>query len=268
MAGEVICQLVEGGGDGGWRWGERRTCVLLVRMVRVGGFVVCGSDRWSDGPDLNSVHPGVFLVSWLGTQQRSDTTYGNLILMGARLYTQRLGRFLTPDPIHGGNENTYTYPNDPITNNDVTGLSSWWQKALATIAGDGIQWAIPAAATPMCATLTGAGSLICLPLAMGIGNSMGYAVGQWILGESVDLGVFTTQFIARLLFGGIARAIFHILPYSMQNRLVGIGERLIDYSRHLARRLGLARVAYLATVMWMFLQTFIANARDTRDYGR
>jgi len=42
--------------------------------------------------------------------------------MGARLYTPTLGRFLSPDPVHGGNESTYNYPNDPVNGEDISGL--------------------------------------------------------------------------------------------------------------------------------------------------
>ncbi|SOD71662.1 RHS repeat-associated protein [Jatrophihabitans sp. GAS493] len=58
---------------------------------------------------------------WLGTKQRSQNALGGLTLMGARLYNPATGRFLTTDPIPGGNPNTYTYPLDPINQLDLTG---------------------------------------------------------------------------------------------------------------------------------------------------
>ena len=56
--------------------------------------------------------------------------------MGVRLYTPILGRFLTTDPIKGGNANAYSYPTDPINGFDLDGRWGWkkhfkkWGKAL------------------------------------------------------------------------------------------------------------------------------------------
>jgi hypothetical protein len=48
--------------------------------------------------------------------------------MGARLYNPTTATFTTPDPVEGGNDTTYGYPDDPINKNDVTGqwsLHDW-----------------------------------------------------------------------------------------------------------------------------------------------
>jgi hypothetical protein len=44
--------------------------------------------------------------------------------MGARVYNPETNQFTSKDPIKGGNENSYTYPNDPINGSDFTGLWS------------------------------------------------------------------------------------------------------------------------------------------------
>lgn len=62
---------------------------------------------------------------WLGTHQRSTDTLGGLTLMGARLYNPVSGAFTTPDPVYGGNPTAYTYPQDPINNDDLTGLAGF-----------------------------------------------------------------------------------------------------------------------------------------------
>jgi len=59
---------------------------------------------------------------WLGGKQRAtDTGATGLTLMGVRLYSPIIGRFLSTDPVYGGNANTYTYPVDPVNGYDLDG---------------------------------------------------------------------------------------------------------------------------------------------------
>lgn len=63
---------------------------------------------------------------WTGSAQRSANALGGTILMGVRLYNPATGRFLSTDPIPGGNANAYCYPLDPINQGDATGKWVWW----------------------------------------------------------------------------------------------------------------------------------------------
>lgn len=58
---------------------------------------------------------------WLGAHQRSTDTLGGLTLMGVRLYHPGTGRFLSVDPVPGGNTTAYNYPQDPINSLDLNG---------------------------------------------------------------------------------------------------------------------------------------------------
>ncbi|MFJ7155461.1 DNRLRE domain-containing protein [Streptomyces sp. NPDC101118] len=59
---------------------------------------------------------------WLGAKQRSSEAQDGVILMGARLYSPELGRFLQVDPQPGGNANPYDYcSGDPVNCTDLDG---------------------------------------------------------------------------------------------------------------------------------------------------
>ncbi|QNP56488.1 DNRLRE domain-containing protein [Tessaracoccus defluvii] len=64
---------------------------------------------------------------WLGAKQRTTTTTG-ILLMGARLYNPTTGLFTSNDPIYGGNDTPYTYPNDPVNDEDISGQAGWLKK--------------------------------------------------------------------------------------------------------------------------------------------
>lgn len=59
--------------------------------------------------------------NYLGTTQRQTDHLTGLTLMGIRLYTPTTGRFLTQDPIYGGNATTYGYPAQPTNKSDASG---------------------------------------------------------------------------------------------------------------------------------------------------
>jgi RHS repeat-associated protein len=66
---------------------------------------------------------------WLGGKQRSSETVTGATLMGVRLYDPTTGRFLTVDPVAGGNANAYEYCNgDPVNRYDLDGRWGFWKK--------------------------------------------------------------------------------------------------------------------------------------------
>ncbi|MET7784685.1 DNRLRE domain-containing protein [Streptomyces sp. NPDC005388] len=74
---------------------------------------------------------------WLGSKQRSAETPSGLTLMGVRLYDPTTGRFLSTDPVPGGNANAYEYCNgDPLNCYDLDGrfgFRKWWRKHRLTV---------------------------------------------------------------------------------------------------------------------------------------
>ncbi|HVC78162.1 MAG TPA: RHS repeat-associated core domain-containing protein [Candidatus Micrarchaeaceae archaeon] len=66
--------------------------------------------------------------AWLGGKRRdSGDALAGIVLMGARLYSPTLGRFLQVDPVAGGSANDYDYCfGDPINRSDLAGTFDFW----------------------------------------------------------------------------------------------------------------------------------------------
>lgn len=94
------------------------------------GAPTTGINSWSSYDEygnpattLPTTGPGT-TYGWHGADQRATDSTG-LLLMGARLYNPGTGQFTTRDPVSGGNTTPLTYPQDPVNQNDTSGL---WRK--------------------------------------------------------------------------------------------------------------------------------------------
>lgn len=106
---------------------------VALDLDTVGTTVAYDSDEYGN-PKVNT--PVASRYGWLGGKQRSGETPTGLILMGVRLYNSATGRFLSVDPVPGGNPNAYTYPVDPVNMYDLDGRwgCRWCHRAAGGLA--------------------------------------------------------------------------------------------------------------------------------------
>ncbi|WP_436701399.1 RHS repeat-associated core domain-containing protein [Nocardioides sp. BYT-33-1] len=107
--------------------------VLLLHLTNLHGDIVAttpvdGSAAiitdYSENTEYGSPRDSASAKSpygWLGSRQRSSDALGGLVLMGVRLYNPSTGRFLSNDPVRGGNATAYGSPLDPVNNDDTSG---------------------------------------------------------------------------------------------------------------------------------------------------
>ena len=209
-----------------------------------------------------------------GQYERATTSQG-LILMGARLYNPVTNQFTSPDPITGGNETTYTYPNDPINKNDFTGLA--WSLLVGLTLGIVANVATLAA----CGLTVGAG---CLAASLLIHTAAGAltglaegiesgASGRKLL-EKVGSGALVGLYSGGLGFAGrfVTQAKVGIKLFHKRNRLTGkyrVAHVADEVARGTSRVVKIAAAAlYVAQDPKKLRESINQNIEWVRNLGR
>jgi RHS repeat-associated protein len=101
-----------------------------VVATAVNSSTATGTDAYFESTEFGVPRPSNTVdprYAWLGGKRRdSGDALAGIVLMGVRLYSPTLGRFLQLDPVKGGSANSYDYANqDPINKFDLDGTWLW-----------------------------------------------------------------------------------------------------------------------------------------------
>ncbi len=178
---------------------------------------------------------------WLGTKQRTATTTG-ILLMGARLYNPTTGAFTSLDPIPGGNDTPYGYPNDPINKQDVTGQKKVGKslgKAIKSFARGVTDSALGKAINTACGSTWGGKAAAC-----GAVYTAAYAAqGRWKEAGKTAAMAVGGAFVGGVAIRGLAKtgavAVRHAKGYA--KRGMGVRQAVSRFAKTTPRSEGVQR---------------------------
>ena len=172
----------------------------------------CSYDEYGNPGQNNPTNTNNINYTTYGQAERATNTTG-LILMGARVYNPVTNQFTSPDLIPGGNENTYTYPNDPINHFDFSGLVEWGSVAL-----NSLFFLITTTLTGLaCATLPVIGCFIASALISATSRMIEKGIDSANHGESMSKRgeAMLTGFVEGLAIGCIGAGVGSALKYAL-----------------------------------------------------
>ena len=117
--------------------------------------------------------------------------------MGARVYNPETNQFTSKDPVKGGNENSYTYPNDPLNGSDFSGLNFWFDIGVMVVGA--------LVTSAICAATAGIGCLVGSIVVGAVGGFM--KAGVKIKEENIHKSKIWSTFGDGLLSGAIDGAL-------------------------------------------------------------